>query len=129
MPELIVVGDRVLIEPDDGEQLTASGLVLPATVAERERVGFGHVVSVGPGHLVPNPEFVEGEPWNASKEAGRYLPLQAKAGDFAFFVRKESVELTYKEQKYLILPHHAILALVRPNREDIIDEILEVGRP
>ncbi len=128
MPELIVVGDRVLIEPDDGEQLTASGLVLPASVAERERVGLGRVVKAGPGHLVPNPEYVEGESWNASKKAGRYLPLQAKPGDLAFFIRKESIEMTYEQRKYLILPHHAILALVRPNHKDILDEILEADR-
>ena len=128
MSELIIVGDRVLIEPDDGEQLTKSGLVLPATVAERERVGFGQVINIGPGHLIPNPEYVEGEPWNAAKEAGRYLPLQAKAGDYAFFIRKESIELTYRERKYLILPHQAILALVRPTHKDILGEILELGR-
>lgn len=125
MTELIVVGDRVLVEPDDGEQLTASGLVLPATVAERERVGFGKVVRVGPGHLVPNPDFVEGESWNTAKEAGRYLPLQARPDDYAFFVRKEAVELTYRSHKYLIMPHHAILALVRRDHQDILDEILE----
>ena len=129
MPELIVVGDRVLIEPDDGEQLTASGLVLPATVAERERVGFGRVVKVGPGHLIPNPEFVEGETWNTSKQAGRYLPLQAQAGDYAYFVRKDSTELTYNDQKYMIMPHHAILALVRPTHEDIIGDLLPVDHP
>lgn len=128
MPELIVVGDRVLIQPDDGEQMTASGLVLPASVAERERVGFGKVVSVGPGHLVPNPEYVEGEQWNTAKKAGRYLPLQAQPGDLAFFVRKESIELKYQDEKYLILPHHAILALVRHTHEDILEDILEAGR-
>jgi len=125
MSELIVVGDRVLIEPDDGEQLTASGLVLPPSVAEGERVGFGRIVVVGPGHLVPNPEYVEGEPWNTTKEMGRYLPLQSQAGDLAFYLRKEAIELTYKGTKYLILPHHAILALVRPDHSDIIDTLFE----
>ncbi len=125
MPELIIVGDRVLIRPEDGEQLTKSGLVLPATVAERERVGFGRVESVGPGHLTPNPEFAEGESWKPTANAVRYLPLQAKEGDFAYFIRKESIELTYQERKYLIMPHHAILALVRPTHADILGELLE----
>lgn len=123
MPELIIVGDRVLISPDRGEQHTDAGLVLPASVAERDRVGSGRVAGVGPGHLMPNPEYTEGEPWAAPKEAVRYLPLQAKEGDFAFFLRKESVELTYEGMKYLIVPHSAILALIRPDPNDILKGI------
>ena len=37
MSDLIIVGDRVLIKSDSGEQQTESGLVLPASVAERDR--------------------------------------------------------------------------------------------
>ncbi|MFO8100485.1 MAG: co-chaperone GroES, partial [Salinibacter sp.] len=43
----------------------------------------------------------------------RYLPLQAEPGDHAFFVRKEAVDLRYDGTNYLIVPHNAILALVR----------------
>ena len=125
MSELIVVGDRVLIEPEVGDRQTDSGLLLPASVAERDRVGSGRVALVGPGHLVPNPEYTEGEPWAEPKKAGRYLPLQAQVGDLAFFLRKESIELTYKRKKYVILPHHAILALVRPDSEDVISNLLD----
>ena len=125
MSELIVVGDRVLIEPEEGDRTTDSGLLLPASIAESDRVGSGRVTLVGPGHLVPNPEYTEGEPWAASKKAGRYLPLQAQIGDLAFFLRKESVELTYRRKKYIILPHHAILALVRPSSDDVIDNLLD----
>ena len=125
MPELIVVGDRLLIEPDEGERQTDSGLLLPASVAERESVGCGRVVLVGPGHPIPNPEYTEDEPWAEPKQVSRYLPLQANIGDIAYFLRKESIELTYKRQKYLILPHHAILVLVRPNQDDVLSELLE----
>ncbi len=123
MPELIIVGDRVLIEPDDGEQQTDSGLVLPASVAERDKVAGGRVTRVGPGHIIPNPEYTEGEPWARQKEAVRYLPLQAQPGDFAFFLRPESIEITYEKTKYLIVPHNAILALIRPDSNDILNEI------
>ena len=118
MNELIMVGDRVLIAPDDDEKQTKAGLYLPASVAEKERVGSGRVVKVGPGHLMPNPEYSEGEPWAGDREAVRYLPLQARPNDFAFFLRKESVELTFEEKEYLIVPHAAILALVRTHQED-----------
>ncbi len=123
MPELIIVGDRVLIEPEGGEQQTEAGLVLPASVAERDKVGSGRVARVGPGYVMPNPEFTEGEPWTQPREAVRYLPLQAQSGDFAFFLRKDAIEITYERKKYLIMPHSAILALVRPDSEDILNEI------
>jgi len=123
MPELILVGDRVLIEPQDGEQQTESGLVLPATVTERDKVHSGRVIRVGPGYLMPNPEYSEGEPWTEPKEVVRYLPLQAQPGDYAFYVRKEAIEITYQNRSYLIVHHGAILALVRPDAEDILDEI------
>ncbi len=123
MPELILVGDRVLIEPEEGEQQTEAGLVLPASVAEREKVRSGRVVRVGPGYLTPNPDYSEGEPWAQPKQAVRYLPLQARPGDFAFFLRNEALEVTYEQKKYLIVHHAAILALVRPDPEDILDKI------
>ena len=118
MSELILVGDRVLIEPQQGDTETESGLLLPATVTEKERVRSGRVVQTGPGYLTPNPEYSESEPWTQSGEAVRYLPLQARPGDFAFFLRKESIELRYEGRDFLIIPHHAILALVRRHPED-----------
>ena len=123
MPELIIVGDRVLVEMEAGEQQTEAGLVLPASVAERDKVGSGRVARVGPGYVMPNPEFTEGEPWAQAREAVRYLPLQAQPGDLAFFLRKDTIEITYEGKKYLIMPHNAILALVRPDSDDILNEI------
>ena len=125
MPELIVVGDRVLVEPDEGDRQTDSGLLLPASVAERESVGSGRVVRVGPGHLIPNPEYTEEEPWSKPKQLGRYLPLQAGPGDYAYFLRKESIEFLYQQKKFLVMPHHAILVLVRQAREDVLSELLD----
>lgn len=123
MAELILVGDKVLIEPDEGEKLTASGLVLPASVTEQEKVRAGRIVKVGPGYLMPNPEYSEGEPWQQSRTAVRYLPLQATPGDVAFFLFKESTELRYEDRTYLIIPHAAILALVRTTPDDVLDGI------
>ena len=121
MSELILVGDKVLIQPEEGEQQTNAGLVLPASVTEKERVRSGRVVRVGPGYLMANPEYTEGEPWTQPKEAVRYLPLQARAGDFAFFLRTEAIEITYESTDYLIIPHNAILALIRHHPEDILE--------
>ncbi len=125
--ELIIVGDRVLIEPDEGERQTQTGLYLPATVVERERVGTGRVIKVGPGYLMPNPEYSENEPWAPHKEAVRYLPLQAQPGDYAFFLKKDAIELTYENRNYVIVPHSAILALVRPHTEDLLENLDDLG--
>jgi len=134
MAELIVVGDRVLIEPQTEEERTDSGLVLPASVSNQEGVESGRVVKTGPGYLTQNPEDSESESWKDSTPV-RYLPLQAEPGDHAFYVRDEAVDLRYDETNYLIVPHNAILALVREDQtpeepsdttlddiEDLLDE-------
>lgn len=121
MSTLIVVGDRVLIKPKEGDQKTASGLVLPATVANQGNVRGGSVVSTGPGYLTPNPEYSESDTWKESEQPVRYLPLQAEPGDFAFFLRDEAIELRYEEETYLIVPHSAILALIRESAEEPSD--------
>ncbi len=111
---LLVVGDRVLIRPEDPAETTASGLYLPASVRAGDRVRGGRVAQTGPGHVIPNPDYSEAEPWGPTREAVRYLPLQARPGDYALFLRKEAVELEYGGAAYLIVPHNAILVLARP---------------
>jgi co-chaperonin GroES (HSP10) len=123
MQEIIIIGDRVLIEPEHGEKQTQSGLYLPATVTDRERVSIGRVVRTGPGYVIPNPEFSESETWAPSREAARYLPLQARAGDLAFFLRKEMIEVALNGKDYVIVPHNAILALIRDGADDVLDGI------
>lgn len=113
MAELIVVGDRVLIEPNTGEETTAAGLVLPASVSQQEDVQGGRVVKTGPGYLTQNPEYSESETWKESSTPVQYLPLQANPGDYAFFLRNEAIDLRYEETDYMIVPHNAILTLVR----------------
>ena len=119
----MVVGDRVLIEPLGGEQMTESGLVLPATVTEKDKVQGGRIIRVGPGYLTANPEYSESEPWKKPHGSVRYLPLQAEVGDFAYFLKRDAIEMQYKGHEFLVVRHSSILALVRPNSSDIIDEI------
>lgn len=126
LDSVILVGDRVLVQPEDLESETKSGLYLPASVMEKEKVHGGRVVRVGPGFVIPNPDY-DDQPWSSSGQAVRYLPLQAEVGDFAFYLRKESVELKINEDVYLIVPHRAILALIRPDNsltDDLLDDLL-----
>ena len=114
--KMILVGDKVLIAPDAESERTNHGLYLPPGVKEKEKVNSGIVVQVGPGYAVPNPHFLDQEQWSTSpKEPIKYMPLQAEEGDYALFLRDAGIEIEYDEQKYLIVPHLAILMLIRRN--------------
>ena len=117
--QLILVGDRVLIDPDAADKTTRSGLYLPPTVGAKEKVHSGKVIQVGPGYLTADPEFSESEPWKNDTRAVRYLPLQAEPGDLAFFLKTESMTLEIDDKTYLVVPHAAIIALIRG---DLISE-------
>ena len=114
--KMILVADKVLIAPDAESERTNHGLYLPPGVKENEKVNSGVVVQVGPGYAVPNPHFLDQEQWSTSpKEPIKYMPLQAEEGDYALFLRDAGIEIEYDEQKYLIVPHSAILMLIRRN--------------
>jgi co-chaperonin GroES (HSP10) len=42
-----------------------------------------------------------------------YIPLQAKEGDYALFIKKAGIEVEIDNKTYIIIPHSAILALMR----------------
>ncbi|MGE5499700.1 MAG: hypothetical protein ACM3Q2_16630, partial [Syntrophothermus sp.] len=66
----------------------------------------------GPGYPAGAPADDE-EPWKEAKASAKYIPLQAKEGDLAIFLRKEAVEIEIEKEKYLIVPQAAILLLFR----------------
>ncbi len=110
---ILIVGDRVLIRPDSPADRSSHGLYLPPSVGEKEQVQTGHIIKVGPGYPIPNPNFSEDEPWAPHREPARYIPLQAQEGDHALFLRKEAIEIEYNGERLLIVPQPAILMLVR----------------
>ena len=111
---LLVVGDRVLVRQDEGEERTKVGLYLPATAVDSQAVQGGTVVATGPGQPLPSVEDHLDEPWriSGSKET-RYVPMQARVGDYALFFRKAAVEITFENERYLVVPQAAILTLAR----------------
>ena len=110
---LIVVGDRVLVQPEDGEERTKVGLYLPPTAVDSQAVQGGSIVATGPG--LPMPDLAEAgdEPWRTVSRETRFVPMQARVGDYALFFRKAAVEITFEGERYLVVPQAAILALVR----------------
>lgn len=117
---LIVVGDRVLIKPEEGEDRTKVGLYLPRTAVDTQAVQGGTVVARGPGNPVGAPTEVTDEPWKKGSSAGepRYVPVQARIGDYAIFFRKAAVEITFEGDRFLVVPQAAILTLVREEDEE-----------
>jgi chaperonin GroES len=116
---LIVVGDRLLIAPEDGEERSRVGLYLPASAVDAQAVQAGTVVATGPGTPISAPTEVGDEPWKIGASEARYLPVQARTGDYAIFFRRAAVEITFEEKKYLVVPQAAVLVLVRePRNED-----------
>ena len=113
--KFIVVGDRVLIKPRDMEIKTESGLVLPATVKEKEKIQSGYVVKTGPGYPIPSNEIDEA--WKEESDKTKYIGMQAEEGDLAIFLKSKSHEIEFEHEKYLIVPHGAILLLIRDSME------------
>lgn len=121
MKRLIVVGDRVLVKPGEGEDRTKVGLYLPATAVDNQAVQTGRVMAVGPGTPIGAPTELGDEPWKIGSVEPRYLPVQAEVGDFAIFFRKAAVEITFENEKYLVVPQAAILGLVRQEEDEEAD--------
>ena len=111
--ELIVIGDRVLILPDEGHDKTGAGLYLPQGIYEKEKVQAGTIVKTGPGYPLPDPSSIEAEPWQPAELDKKYFPLQAKEGDYCIFLRSSGVEIEFEGKKYTIVPHSAILVVLR----------------
>jgi co-chaperonin GroES (HSP10) len=111
--ELIVVGDRVLVRVEEGEERTNVGLYLPPTAVDNQAVQGGTIVATGPGLPMPSPDSYSEEPWRTPERATRFVPMQARTGDYALFFRKAAVEITFEGERFLVVPQAAILALVR----------------
>jgi len=112
LAKFILIGDKVLIRPKNPKSKTASGLYLPPNVQENDKTASGYLVKVGPGYPIPaiadNDEI-----WKEKKEEVQHVPLQARAGDLAVYLNKSGWEIEFNKEKFLIVPHSAILMLIR----------------
>ena len=90
------LGDRVLVEPIEREETTASGIVLPETAKEKPQEGI--ILAVGPGRLLDN---------------GELAPMQVKTKDKVLYAKYAGTELKRDDKKYLILSEKDILAIVK----------------
>ena len=89
------LGDRVVIQVSEGEQKTASGIVLPDTAKEKPQEGT--VVAVGTGKLLDN---------------GQRAALDVNEGDRIIFSKYAGTEIKFGGKDYLIVSERDILAIV-----------------
>jgi chaperonin GroES len=88
------LGDRVVVEPIEKEETTASGIVLPDTAKEKPQEG--KVIAVGSGRI----------------ENGQRIPLEVKEGDRIIFSKYAGTEVKYEEKELLIMRESDILAIL-----------------
>ena len=88
--------DRILVQPLDAEQTTASGLVIPDTAKEKPQEG--KVVAVGPGRF--------------DEDGENRIPLDIKEGEDVIYSKYGGTEVKYDGQEYLLLSARDVLAIV-----------------
>ena len=89
------LGDRLIVEPIEQEEMTASGIVLPETAKEKPMQG--KVLAVGPG---------------ARKEDGSRIAMDVSRGDTVLYAKYAGTEVKIENKKYLILKETDVLAIV-----------------
>ena len=87
--------DRVLVQPLDGEEKTAGGIIIPDTA--KEKPSEGKVIAVGPG---------------AKTEDGKILPMEVKVGDLVLFGKWSGTEVKIEGVEYSIMKESDIMGIM-----------------
>ncbi|GIH89469.1 MULTISPECIES: co-chaperone GroES [Planobispora] len=90
------LGDRIVVQPLEAEQTTASGLVIPDTAKEKPQEG--KVLAVGPGN------------WDES--GTKRVPLDVNEGDVVLYSKYGGTEVKYGGEEYLVLSARDVLAII-----------------
>ncbi len=115
LDKFLMIGDKVLVKPTNPQGKTKSGLLLPPTVQEGERLQTGYVIKAGPGIPIPS-QSEDFEVWKKKEDKVTFLPLQVQEGDLAVYLQNAGFEILINDEKYLILPHSSILMLIRDEK-------------
>lgn len=90
------LGDRVVVKPLSQEEVTKSGIIMPATV-DKERPERGEVIAIGPGKLLDN---------------GTFAPVGVKVGDKIVFKKYSPDEVKIDKEDYLVISESDIMAVI-----------------
>ena len=90
------LADRLIVEPIEQEEKTASGIILPETAKERPQEG--NVLAVGPGR---------------KDDEGERIPMDVKEGDRVLYAKYAGTEVKLSDdRKVLVLKESDVLAIV-----------------
>ena len=87
--------DRIVVQANEAETTTASGIVIPDTAKEKPQEGT--VLSVGPGRI---------------DERGNRVPLDVNVGDTVLYSKYGGTEVKYAGEDYLVLSARDVLAII-----------------
>jgi chaperonin GroES len=88
--------DRVVIRPLEGEEVTASGLVIPDTAKEKPQEG--EIIAVGPGR------------WD--EDGDKRIPMEVSVGDRVLYSKYAGTEVKVDGEELLVVPSRDILARI-----------------
>src|SRR5712692_4128556 len=94
------LGDRLIVEVLEDEELTVSGIVLPDTAKEKPQ--RGRVLAVGPG---------------SRDDSGNFVAMDLAEGDEIVFSKYGGTEIKVGTDDYLILRESDVLAKVVGDRQ------------
>ena len=89
------LGNRVVVEPEEQEDMTSGGIVLPETAKEKPQQG--KILAAGPGER---------------DDDGKRIPMDVKEGDTVLFAKYSGTEIKLDGKKVLILRESDLLAIV-----------------
>ncbi len=89
------LGDRLVVEPIEQEERTASGIILPETAKEKPQEG--KVLAAGPGRR---------------DDSGKYITMDVRVGDRVLFAKYAGTEVKIDGKKLLILKESDVLAIM-----------------
>ncbi len=87
--------DRLVVLPDDPEEITGGGIVLPDSA--REKPQRGKVIATGPGKLL---------------DSGKRGKMSVKRGDTVFYGKYSGTEVEVNDETYVMVRENDILAIV-----------------
>ncbi|MBE0409556.1 MAG: co-chaperone GroES [Anaerolineales bacterium] len=90
------LGNRVVVEPFEEEEVTAGGIVLPETAKEKPQKG--KVLAIGPGDR---------------NDEGERIPMDVSEGDSVLYAKYAGTEIKIDGKKLLILRESDLLAIVQ----------------
>src|SRR5438105_3920058 len=90
------LADRLVVRPNEREEMTISGIVLPDTAKEKPQEGT--VLAAGPGRL---------------DDKGARVKPEVKVGDVVLYARYAGTEVKIEGEELLILKESDVLAIVK----------------